>query len=206
MNLRLLVHVDGSGQARLLREVLQMWKAGTFTNAPDGSRVVDRPGEYVLLTDDSLIPLFSGSTIRDGESVGRRLSTIGYDFAGGDTNNALVLTGNFSVGDGVEGMLVMPHDHPTNPFLHRYHPDHDNQNARFDGPAMEAFAVTRHIALAFEATPPDGPAVPDFGYGEMGGGYSEIITGIHKNPIHASGTFRLTRVSRISELNPSPGF
>jgi len=46
--------------------------------------------------------------------------------------------------------------------------------------------------------------VPDFGYNEMGGNYQETITGIHKSAIYVSGTFRLTRVSLIAELNPSP--
>jgi hypothetical protein len=38
----------------------------------------------------------------------------------------------------------------------------------------------------------------------MGGNYRESIAGIHKNTIHLSGTFRLSRVSQIAELNPSP--
>ena len=44
----------------------------------------------------------------------------------------------------------------------------------------------------------------DYGFNELGGNYSEVITGLHKNPIHLSGNFRLTRVARIAELNPSP--
>ena len=46
--------------------------------------------------------------------------------------------------------------------------------------------------------------MPDYGHNELGGNYSEIITGLHKNPIRVSGNFRLTRVSQIAELNPSP--
>jgi hypothetical protein len=166
--------------------------------------VVDKPGQYVLLTDDSLIPFFKGAAVRDGESVGRRLSTIGYDFPSGSADNALTLSGAFAIGQNLTGTLTLPFDHPTNPFQHKYHPDHDNLNARFDGPAVEAFSTTRQIRLDFTASPPDGPAVPDFGYNEMGGSYRETITGIHKNAIHIRGTFRLSRVSLIAELNPSP--
>jgi len=204
LGLRLLVHVDATGQARLLKEVLQMWRNGTFTNDGSGNLVVDKPGQYVLLTDDTLIPLFQGATVRDGESVGRRISTIGYDFPSSSSNNFLNLAGSFAIGTNLTGTLNLPYDHPNNPFKHKYHPDHDNLNAQFNGPAIESFTTTRSIRLDFAASPPDGPAVPDFGYDEMGGTYRESITGIHKNIIYVSGTFRLSRVSRIAELNPSP--
>jgi hypothetical protein len=136
--------------------------------------------------------------------VGRRLSTIGYDFPASATTNFLPLAGTFAIGQNLSGTLTLPQEHPTNPFKHKYHPDHDNLTARFDGPAVEAYQTTRAIRLEFTASPPDGPAVPDFGHNEMGGLYRETITGIHKQPIHVSGTFRLTRVSQIAELNPSP--
>jgi hypothetical protein len=204
LNLRLMVHVAANGRTRLLKEVIQMWRNGTLTNDSSGNRFVDRPGEYVLLTDDTLIPMFSGATLRDGESVGRRLSTIGYDFPSSATNNFLNLAGTFAIGQILTGTLNLPYDHPTNPFKHKYHPDHDNLDARFDKPAVESFATTRAIRMEFAAVPPAGPAVPDFGFNEMGGVYRETVTGIHKNAIHLSGTFRLSRVSQISELNPSP--
>jgi hypothetical protein len=204
MNLRVILHVDASGQTRLLKEVIQMWRDGTFAINELGEQVVEAPGEYVLLTDDSRIPLFKGSAIRDGEPVGRRVSTIGYDFATTPPSNALVLSGAFGSGQSLAGTLETPSSHPTNPFKHKYHPDHDNLNERFDGPAVEAYATARQITFDFTATPPDGSADPDFGYNEMGGNYREIITGIHKNPIHLSGTFRLTRVSLIAELDPGP--
>lgn len=205
LNLRLLLHVEANGQTRLLKEVIQMWRNGTFTNDSSGNRVVDKPGEYVLLTDDTLISMFSGATLRDGESVGRRVSTIGYDFPSSSSNNFLNLTGTLAIGQSLTGTLILPHDHPTNPFKHKYHPDHDNLNARFDGPAVESYTSSRQIELTFASSPPAGnPAVPDFGFNEMGGVYRERITGIHKNPIHLSGTFRLSRVSQIAELNPSP--
>ena len=89
--------------------------------------------------------------------------------------------------------------------MHKYHPDHDNLNARFDGPAVESYTTTRQIEFSFGSSPPPGdPAVADFGYNLMGGTYRETITGIHKKPINLSGTFRLNRVSQIAVLNPSP--
>lgn len=204
MNLRLLLHVDATGQTRLLKEVLQMWRNGTYTNDGAGNKVVAKPGQFVLLTDDALISQFQGATLRDGESVGRRLSTVGYDFPSSAGSNYLNCAGTFAADQTLSVTLTLPYDDPNNPFKHKYHPDHDNLNARFNGPAVEAYTVTRQVQLRITATPPAGPAVPDYGFNELGGNYSEIITGLHKNAIHLSGTFRLRRAAYLAELNPSP--
>jgi hypothetical protein len=199
-----LVHVDASGQARLLKQVTQMWKDGTYTNAPGGLRRQATPGRYVLLTDDRLIPAFGGAGVRDGVSVGRRISTIGFDFPTRPTNNFLNLTGFFATGQRLNGVLAQGHDDATNPFRHKYHPDHDNLNVRFDGPAVEAYATTRQIELEFTATPPDGTSAPDYGHDVMGGIYREVISGLHKTNLYVRGTFRLARQSQITDLNPTP--
>jgi len=205
LSLRLLVHLDASGQARLLKEVIQMWRNGTFTNDASGNGVTDKPGEYVLLTDDTRLPMFNGATVRDGQSVGRRISSIGYDFPSSSSNNFLNLSGTFAIGQSLNATLTLPYDHATNPFKHKYHPDHDNLTNRFDGPAIESYTTTRQIRFDFAAAPPPGvPPVADFGFNQMGGTYRETISGIHKHPIHVRGTFQLARVSSIPELNPSP--
>jgi hypothetical protein len=64
-NRRLLLHVDSSGQTRLLKEVIQMYQEAATTIDGSGNTVVTRPGRSVLLTDDSLISSFSGVTQRD---------------------------------------------------------------------------------------------------------------------------------------------
>lgn len=204
MALRMIVHVDGNGQARLLRQVLQMWRDGTYTNDTSGNLVADKPGSFVLLTDDSKIPGFRGAAVRDGREVGRRLSSVGYDFAAPATNNFVPFTGGFAIGSTLSATLTLPFDHPRNPFKHRYHPDHDNLDARFAAPKTESYTVSRQVELTLASSPPDGNPGPDYGYSELGGAYSETITGLHKNPIAVGGTFRLVRVSPLSELNPSP--
>jgi len=205
LSLRLIVHVDGGGQARLLKDVIQMWRNGTVTNDASGNAVTDKPGEYVLLTDDTRLPMFSGATVRDGQSVGRRISSIGYDFPASSSNNFLNLSGTFAIGQSLNATLTLPYDHATNPFKHKFHPDHDNLTNRFDGPAIESYTTTRQIRFDFAAAPPPGvPPVADFGFNQMGGAYRETISGIHKHPIHVRGTFQLARVSSIPELNPSP--
>jgi len=66
--IRLLIHVDGNGRARLLHRVLQMWKNGTLESGTSdpAKPIVDVPGRYVLLTDERLAGNYTGATLRDG--------------------------------------------------------------------------------------------------------------------------------------------
>ena len=203
--LRLLLHVDMQGQTRFLKEIIQMWRDGTYTNDSSGHKVVDRSGEYVLLTDDRLIGQFKGSTLRDGVAVGRRISTAGFDFDGG-SDNSLKMNGEFEVGGVLSLTMVLDPNFPTNPFRHKYHPDHDNLDGRFVALTnnFEAYTVSREIQLEFTENDPVGASSPDYGYSVMAGIYREVLTGLHKEPIRLQGNFKLTRAVYSGELNPSP--
>ncbi|MDY7095068.1 MAG: hypothetical protein SX243_19000 [Acidobacteriota bacterium] len=198
---RLLVHVDGFGQARLLKEVIQLWQDGTMAPDPDDptALTVDTPGNYVLLTDDSLIPNFQGASLRDGVPVGYRLSTVGYDFPG----QSVDLDGSFAIGGTLSCTLTLGSDFPTNPFKHGFHPDHDNLDAQFLAPREEAYAVTRSMVFEFAASDPDvrGGVEPDLGDSFMAGTFRETLSGLHRNDIFVSGTFRLRRVAATPVLN-----
>ena len=196
---RFLIHVNASGEARLLKDVIQMWEEGTMQpSAVDPSlQEVDEPGRYVLITDKNLIGLYSGATNVDGASVGIRYSTVAYDFAA----PTLEFVGDFGPGSEISASVVVASSLPTNPFLHKYHPDHDNLDANFLNPAAEAYEVVRNIRFGFVAEDPSGGAVPGWGDSLVGGTFSESITGLHKNPIFTSGQFRLRRVSAVSVLN-----
>jgi hypothetical protein len=208
-DLRLIIHVDTNGVARFLKEVVQMWQNGSTTNDADGYAVTEQPGHYVLVTDDRLISQFQGATLRDGVPVGRRISSVGFDFDGG-TNNCLLLAGSFATDGSLTGTLVLSPDFPTNPFRHKYHPDHDNLDAQFQPmPAdatgsKEAYRVERRLELQFSAQDPAGASSVqslDYGYDVIGGSYRETVTGLHKNPIVAQGQFRLNRVAVTGVLN-----
>lgn len=206
-SMRLLLHVDDTaGRTCLLKEVVQMWRDGTYTNDAQGNRVADKPGAYVLLTRDDLLSQFKGATLRDGVPVGRRLSAIGFDFDGRGTNH-LPLLGTFAPGGSVSNTIQIASDYPLNPFLHRYHPDHDNLDVRFKAltnAPQEAYAVRRDLRFDFDPPAADSGATPDASYTSMTGTYSEWLTGLHKQTIVVRGTFRLFRASHIAELNPSP--
>lgn len=198
--LNLLLHVDATGQTRLLREVIQLFDPGTTTVDTDGVTVVLTPRREVLLTENSLVSQFEPLFPRDGQAVGRRLSTSSYDF---DTSagNFLPLTGFFGSSQTLTGTITLTPGFPTNPFLHRYHPDHDNLDATFSSFKQEAYPVTRQLSLVFSPTPPAGTSVADYGYQTVGGTYRETITGLHRENLVVQGSFLLQRVSTTAVLN-----
>ena len=201
--LRVMLHVDHTGEVRLLKEVIQMWKDGVLSPAGDGTNVISTtPGRYVLLTDDALVSQYKGVANRDGELVGRRISAIGFDFE----EQSLLMAGAFGAGR----IAVTNHVPPTfrtNPFRHKFHPDHDNLSPDYQSYRQEAPDIHRFIALDFSlryppelelpvATPP-----PGWGRDRIGGLYQEELIGLHKEPILVQGTFELERISLIDRLN-----
>lgn len=207
---RLIVHVDAGGQARLLKEVIQMWADGTWKEDPNapGRQIVDEPGHFVLLTDDSLIPQYSGAGLRSGESIGRRISSAAFSFS-----NPIALEGSFSSTGGLSCPIMVNSDDPLNPFKHTYHPDHDNLDEYWENYKKEAFEVKRDIELEFTSLDPmileksedpaNTEAAQSAGWGDtdMGGIYRETFTGLHKRQIYAKGFFYLHKVSPVALLN-----
>lgn len=200
--IRVMMHVDATGRVKLIKNVVQMWQDGTYRVSPKDPSLfeVDEPGRYVLLTRDELIPNYSGITKRSGQSAGIRYSTVAYDFNGAD----IEMNGAFQPGNQVNVSLLIDPNMPTNPFRHKYHPDHDNLDAQFLNYKQEAFQVTREMAFLFTVNNPQYPDVadpPGWGVSIMGGTFSETLTGLHKNAIFVSGDFRLTQVSSTAILN-----
>jgi hypothetical protein len=207
---RLLVHVDNNGQARLLQKVIQMWKNGTTKADSNGLQVVDQPGRYVLVTDDRLLPNFAGAALRDGEPVGRRLSSAAFGF-----RTPLPMTGVFGATNGLlQCSVLLDYNDELNPFKHRFHPDHNNlddsvppqplplktnsQGLRY---TAESSAVNRDIRLQFTAVDPDNLTVAGWGDDQLGGVYRETMTGLHKDALELQGVFRLQHASRVGVLN-----
>ncbi|MBN2505493.1 MAG: hypothetical protein JXQ71_02245 [Verrucomicrobia bacterium] len=198
---RVLLHMDSSGTVRLLQKVLQMWQEGTLKPDPqDPARlVVDQPGRFVLLTDESLaaqIPGLTGATLRDGTPVGRRFSTVAFGFR---APQAMGVSG-----DTLSCTVAMGYDDSLNPFKHGYHPDHDNLDERFEEKlpeGAESHTVTRQIQFQFTAGDPEGLLLAGWGDNQLGGIYRETVTGLHRSAIHCSGRFRLYRASSTPVLN-----
>jgi hypothetical protein len=205
---RLIVHVDSDGQARLLQQVLQMWKEGAWIPNPDDPTsttfILDpnNSGRTVLLTDDSLIPEFGGVALRDTKLVGRRISSAVFGF----TDPIDMGGAEFALTDGNRTTCVVVCDYQDrlNPFQHRYHPDHDNWDPRYSErlpEGKESYTIIREIGLDFTADDPEGLITLDWGGDQLGGIYTERIQGIHRRPVHIRGYFRLHRISDVGVLN-----
>jgi hypothetical protein len=196
---RLMIHVDSNGTARLLKEVIQLWKDGTRIPDPEnpGLFLIDEPGHFVLLTDDSLIQNYSGAVLRDGEPVGYRVSTTAYDFE----PQSLVMSGSFSPTGTLEASITLDAEAPTNPFRHKYHPDHNNRNELYTLFLEEAYPVSREMTFTFSPTDPGGGSDASYGSNLLGGSYRERLGGLHRNDIVVEGLFLLSRISASPDLN-----
>ena len=110
----------------------------------------------------------------------------------------LPLTGAFAPGSqSLAGSLILPANHPTNPFRHRRHPDHS-----------VGFDITRKLKLSFDGQAGDPLSTTGFGIESISGVYEEEIFGLHKplGPnqdvgLKVKGTFTLNRISLVDTLN-----
>jgi len=220
--LRLILHVDTDGDVRFLREVTQMYD-------PKDEGIPEDGGDFVLITDNSLLDNFSGPTLVDNQNFGRRISTVAYawdrDLDDASHPNTLLETnGSFFDGDDQTIDMVRfdialspgsppaanePTPRNLNPFYHQYHPDHDNREEPSSGvqgailPIVQSEAplTTRVIRLIFEDIEETKLTIPGYGDQRISGTYLEAVGGLHANDIYTEGNFSLSRVSITKELN-----
>ena len=108
-----------------------------------------------------------------------------------------------TLGGSMSCLISTPFDDPTSPFVHQYHPDHDNKSGTTKlVSGQESYDLERAVTFAISATPPAG--VPATGYGSsvIAGSYTEVFTGLRKDSVTVTGTFTLRRVSEIGVLTP----
>lgn len=175
--LRYLMHVDDGGTARLLSQV--------FTG------VLDASGEFGVCTIESAL-------MQDHKATATRMVAAHMPLD-------LVLlpdSGSVELGETAEWIIAMPFNNKTSPFVHQYHPDHDNKDARLQpvGAGVESCTVSRAVSFDFAASPPPGTSATGWGTTILGGTYSETVTGAHRHAITASGTFTFRRVNDIGSI------
>lgn len=176
--LRLILHRTDSGAVKLLQTVF------LGTN-PSGTPIVT--------TDEAFL---DPTALKDA----RRLTSTTFQL-----DESLPGTGDLGLAGTVNLSSVLGHDVATNPFVHAYHPDHDNRDAQFGLPNLpagaESYTVTRDISLTMAA---DGATigVNDLSWGSttLGGTYVETVSGLRAQPITVKGTFVLYRVTDIPTL------
>lgn len=185
---------------------------------PAGSATARRPPLRVILhVDDAgtaslLSQVFTGKLV-DG-SAGICTTEAGLSQADKATASRFVAahlpldrvlnSGAGSVGPGqtLVRTVTIPFDDNVNPFVHRYHPDHDNKNARGQplGAGVESPNIKRTLKFEFTSAPPPGISSGGWGSTSIGGYYTEVIQGLHKKDLTVSGTFVLRRASEIGVL------
>lgn len=212
---RLIIHVDGAGQARLLNQVVQMWQEGTWKPDPNdfSKQIVDQPGHFVLFADDALISSYSGASLRDGKPVGRRISTAAFGNLYDTDNVTRVdfrnMTGSFAQQNSTLDLsLFLPKNDPTNPFVHKFNRNHPNPDDVTEPiPATQLFDINRVINMTFTDTDSDGNYIlgsTTLGWGStvVGGVYRETLSGLLRagRDINIEGVFTLHRVSDVDTL------
>jgi len=211
---RVIFHVDSEGAVRLLNEVTQLWRAGTYAPDPENPalEVVDQPGWFVLLTPtapqsllDEIGATLQAGTLRDGRPFARRFSTAAYslmDAQGNSEEPQMEQSGAFGVaGSVLSATLVMEDSDPLNPFHHQYHPQHKYPEPEATPYPRNDWTIGWHMAFTFSSEPPDAIVLPGWGDTQLGGTFEEQLRGLKSEPIRAQGTFRLQRASTVSALN-----
>ncbi len=175
--LRMNVHVDGSGVARLLSQAY----VGTLASSGTPLGICTRESSLLAGKKADALRIVSSQMPLDRVITG---------------------SGAFAVGSILSHTVTIPFDDPTNPFVHIYHPDHDNRDARLKPlPAgVESYDITRRIRFTFTGSPPDGTTISGWGTTVYGGTYSETIEGLNKAPLTVGGTFTFRRISEIADI------
>jgi hypothetical protein len=175
--LRMIVHVDNNGLSRLLSQVFLGPLASGLTGVTTRESLLhpERKAEAMRLVS-SQMPL----------------------------DRVISGSGSFAVGSSLAYQVVLPFDDPTNPFVHQYHPDHDNRDPNLLPlkAGTESYDITRECSFEFTETPPDGSSITGWGTSVYGGNYSELIKGLNKatQNLTTSGTFNFRRLSEIGDI------
>lgn len=184
--LRFILHVDDEGVARILSQVF----LGQLNQVGNQQGICTRESDLLASAKSKATRIVSAHMPLD---------------------RVIAATGTVGNSSNLELTIDIPFNDPTNPFVHKYHPDHDNKSAK--GAALnagqESYNISREIKFSFTASPPaDSSSVTGWGSSVIGGNYAETIQGLSKDSkgvgngdgIHLTGTFELRRVSEIGQL------
>ena len=149
----------------------------------------------------------------------KTVTVAGKKFKEGDYMSIDGTAGTGSGSVAIPGTLVrkitVPFNDPTNPFVHQYHPDHDNKDPKGNAliAGQESYNIEREVTFTFTASPPPGSTVTSgWGSAVIGGTYGEVVQGLHKDSagvgtgdgLHLTGTFELRRASEFGSISVTP--
>jgi hypothetical protein len=174
-NLRYIVHVDDAGSARVLSQVYLGQLAG---ESP-------QPG---ICTEESALSVADKASARRIVAAHLPLDRV-------------LDGGTMALGGSMSCTISTPFNDPTSPFVHQYHPDHDNKsgiNPLVSG--QESYDLSRAVTFDISAAAPAGVSATGYGASVIAGNYTEVLTGLRKDSVTVTGTFTLRRVSEIGVL------
>ena len=174
-SLRYLVHVDDAGNARVLSQVFLGLLAG------------ESPQSGICTVESAL-------SVADKASA-RRIVAAHLPL------DRVLDGGTMALGGSLSCTISTPFNDPTSPFVHQYHPDHDNKSgttALVSG--QESYDLGRVVTFNLSPTAPEGVSATGYGSNVIAGSYTEVLTGLRKDSITVTGTFTLRRVSEIGIL------
>ncbi len=196
--LRYLIHVTDDGTARILSQVFLGPQAAA-------------PNDYGICTREA--GLKQDAKARATRIVATHMPLDRVLDGVADTAEPAG-SGSVAIPGTLKRTILLPFNDAANPFVHQYHPDHDNKDAKGQPLAagMESYTVTREVTFTFTATPPSGPTIPGWGSSVIGGTYAETISGLSKDSVgvgtgdglHVTGTFQLQRVSELGTITITP--
>ncbi|MBL9127213.1 MAG: hypothetical protein JNL97_06185 [Verrucomicrobiales bacterium] len=191
--LRLIVHDPaGGGATKLLQRVYYGLDRSTNTIASSG--------------ESALHPGFLGAA--------RRISAPHLPWMA--SNAVWAMSGKLGVDTNLSVTVAVAYDdQASNPFLHTYHPDHDNRTATFDAllpVGAESYRIERAITLVVEPPTNDFDGLVNAG-STLQGEYRETLglIGLSRpggtndtRRVDVRGRFRLQRISDVPELVLAP--
>ena len=185
--LRLIMHRDQSANVKLMQCVY----VGTLPGNVSG-----------IATRENL--LLAGSVANAA-----RISSI--HLPASEQNQPWTCTGDLTQGQTVQSTVLIDHnDHASNPFLHTYHPDHDNLVADFASGqpvGRESYSIKRDIKLTFNTSGNDFKSLTRSSK-RLSGIYEETLTliglagagPVNEKSYAMKGVFVINRISDIATL------
>jgi hypothetical protein len=185
--LRLIMHRDQSANVKLMQCVY----VGTLPGNVSG-----------IATRESLL---------QAGSVANAVRISSIHLPASEQNLPWTCTGDLTQGQTVQSTVQINHnDHESNPFLHTYHPDHDNLVADFASGqpvGRESYSIERDIKLTFNTSGNDFNSLTRSSK-RLSGIYEETLTliglagagPVNEKSYAMKGVFVINRISDITTL------